>query len=156
VRGGTVDEDALALAESAHALVESDTRRAAALAERAVEVARASRDPEAEVAALHALGFARHELGDPRAITTLRAAVRIGQRSGLVRRAALARRPLAIYLAYAGAVRLAIREIGGVRGAGRDRPCARGGVSDCCVSSGREETVPSANRASARGAAAIW
>jgi CHAT domain-containing protein len=111
VRGGVIDADALALAEAAHSLVESDTRRAVAVAERAAELARAGKDAEAEAAALHALGFARHELGDPRAIRTLRAAVRIADRAGLSRRAALARRPLAIYLAYAGAIDSAVREI---------------------------------------------
>ena len=111
MRGGVIDADALALAEAAHSLVESDTRRAVAVAERAAELARAGKDAEAEAAALHALGFARHELGDPRAIRTLRAAVRIADRAGLSRRAALARRPLAIYLAYAGAIDSAVREI---------------------------------------------
>jgi hypothetical protein len=104
------DERPLALAEIAHGLVESDTTAGARLAARALGLARGCGDREAEVAALHALGFAQHELGDPRAIATLREAVRIAVRAGLARRAALARRPLAIYLAYGGEVRAAVRE----------------------------------------------
>jgi hypothetical protein len=105
------DESPLSLAEQAHALVESDALRAAHLAEQAFEVATARDIPEGRVAALHALGFARHELGDPRAIATLKTAVRIAERHGLHRRAAMARRPLAIYLAFAGSTRAAVRQI---------------------------------------------
>jgi CHAT domain-containing protein len=101
----------LALAEAAHALVQADALGAAERAERALRLARDQSDREAEVAALHALGFARGELGDARAVATLRAAVRIADRHGLRRRAALARRPLAIFLADAGAVAAALREI---------------------------------------------
>jgi hypothetical protein len=105
------DEEPLALAEAAHAVVQADAARAAETAERALRLARARSDREAEVAALHALGFARAELGDARAVPTLRAAVRLADRHGLARRAALARRPLAIYLADAGAIGPALREI---------------------------------------------
>jgi CHAT domain-containing protein len=105
------DEKPLALAEAAHTLVQADAVRAAELAGRALGLARARSDREAEVAALHALGFARAELGDARAVRTLRAAVRIADRHGLARRAALARRPLAIYLADTGAIGAALREI---------------------------------------------
>jgi CHAT domain len=101
----------IVLAEAAHAMVESDARRAAVLAQRALDRARSVRDAEAEVAALHALGFARHELGDARSVRTLRAAVRIAERHGLHRRAALARRPLAVYLAYRGAIGAALAEL---------------------------------------------
>ena len=104
-------EDPLALAEAAHAMVHADAVGAADLAERALRTARARHDREAEVAALHALGFARHELGDARAVRTLRASVRIADRNGLARRAALARRPLAACLAYAGAIGPALREL---------------------------------------------
>src|ERR1039458_8286924 len=105
------DEKPLALAEAAHTLVQADAVRAAELAGRALGLARARSDREAEVAALHALGFARAELGDARAVRTLRAAVRIADRHGLARRAALARRPLAIYLADTGAIGAALREL---------------------------------------------
>jgi CHAT domain len=104
-------EEPLVIADAAHARVQADAREAAAMAERALRLARASQDREAEVAALHALGFARHELGDPRAIRTLRAAVRVADRDGLARRAALARRPLAVYLAYRGEIDAALEEL---------------------------------------------
>src|SRR4051812_49678410 len=74
------DGNLLAAAEAAHALVQTDPRRAADEAVRALGLARAAGDTEAAAAALHALGFARYELGDPRTIRTLRAAVRIVDR----------------------------------------------------------------------------
>ena len=92
----------LALAEQAYELVQVDPGDAAKLAGRALGLARAQHEPEAEVAALHALAFARHELGDPRALRTIRAAVRVGDAYGLTRRAALARRRLALDLAGRG------------------------------------------------------
>src|SRR5262249_35359295 len=46
-----------------------------------------------------------------RALETMREAVRVGTRSGQHRRAALARRNLAVYLAYAGKATAARREI---------------------------------------------
>ncbi len=104
-------ENPLSLAESAFALVEADAAAAARFAERALELARFSRHAEAEVAALHALSFARHELGDTRALGDIRAAIRIGERHGLTRRTALARRRLAIDLADRGAIRSALREL---------------------------------------------
>lgn len=104
-------EEPLAIAEGAHALVQADAKEAAAMAERALRLARIRREPESEVAALHALGFAQHELGDPRAIRTLRAAVRVADRHGLARRAAMVRRPLAGFLADRGEVNAALREL---------------------------------------------
>jgi hypothetical protein len=101
----------LALAEQAHALVQTDPRAGLAAAERALGLAREHRDGEAEVAALHALGFARYALGDPGALGTIRTAVRLGERNGNGRRAALARRNLALYLTYAGKSSAALREI---------------------------------------------
>ena len=105
------DENPLSLAESALALVEADAAAAARLAKRALELARSRRQAEAQVAALHALSFARHELGDPRALGDIRAAIRIGERHGLTRRTALARRRLAMDLADRGAIRAALREL---------------------------------------------
>ena len=102
----------LALAERARELVQADPGAAAALAEDALQAARAERDTEAQVAALHALGFARYALGDSRALATMRSAIRAGERHGHRERAALARRNLAVYLAYAGRSRAALREIG--------------------------------------------
>ena len=108
---GLHDGQALELAQSAFELVEADPSAAAALAERAVRLARRQRHPEAEVAALHALSFAQHELGDRRATRTIRSAIRSGERHGLTRRTALARRRLAHDLASRGAVTAAIREL---------------------------------------------
>lgn len=56
-------DEGLELAQAAFELVEADASAAALLAERALRVARSRRHPEAEVAALHALSFAQHELG---------------------------------------------------------------------------------------------
>ena len=111
VGGEARREEPLAIAEAAHALVQADASRAASMAESALRLARTRRDRSAEAAALHALGFARNELGDPRAIQTLRAAVRVAERNGLERRAAMARRPLAGCLAYRGAIEPALREL---------------------------------------------
>ncbi|HUA03754.1 MAG TPA: CHAT domain-containing protein [Solirubrobacteraceae bacterium] len=104
-------DDALELAQAAFELVESDASAAALLAQRALDAAHRRRDAEAEVAALHALSFAQHELGDDRAIRTIRRAVRAGERHGLARRTALARRRLALDLAGRGAITGALREL---------------------------------------------
>lgn len=104
-------DDALELAQAAFDLVEAHASAAALLAERALRAARRQRHPEAEVAALHALSFAQHELGDPRAIRTIRRAVRSGERNGLTQRTALARRRLAMDLASRGAITAALREL---------------------------------------------
>src|ERR1700733_2759341 len=104
-------DEALELARTAFDLVEADATAAATLAERAVRLARRRRHPEAEVAALHALSFAQYELGDRRAIRTIRSAIRSGERYGLTRRTALARRRLALDLAGRGAIAAAIREL---------------------------------------------
>ncbi len=109
VAGG--GDEGLELAQAAFELVEADASAAALLAERALRVARSRRQPEAEVAALHALSFAQHELGDRRAILTIRRAVRSGERHGLTRRTALARRRLALDLAGRGAITAALREL---------------------------------------------
>jgi CHAT domain-containing protein len=108
---GVRDDDPLELAQAAFELVEADASAAAALAERALRLARRQRHREAEVAALHALSFAQHELGDVRAIRTIRSAVRSGERYGLTRRTALARRRLALDLAGRGAITAAMREL---------------------------------------------
>jgi tetratricopeptide (TPR) repeat protein len=103
--------EALELAERAYALVDAKPLQASMLAEQALELARKRRDPEARVAALHALGFARFWLGDPRALATMRTAVRAGERAGDVRRVALARRNIALGLAYRGRAAQAVAEI---------------------------------------------
>jgi CHAT domain-containing protein len=105
------DPDPLSLAEQAFDRVEADADQAATLADRALALARSRAQPEAEVAALHALSFALSELGDPRAKPTIRAAIRIADRRGLPRRAGMARRRLAHLLAGEGAVTEALHQL---------------------------------------------
>jgi hypothetical protein len=121
----TSEPDALAIAEAAHAAVQANAARGRQLAEAALRLARQRSEPEAEVAALHALGFAQYELGDLNAIATLRRAVRIADRHRLARRAALARRPLSMYLAYRGAIQEAWRELEAASEALDERELAR-------------------------------
>ena len=92
-------------------MVQAKPLEARDLAEEALRVARAQRDKEGQVAALHALGFALYALGDPRALRTMRSAIRTGERHDMPDRAALVRRNLAMCLAYAGKARASIREI---------------------------------------------
>src|SRR5262249_12980013 len=80
-------------------------------AEHALTLARDQRDGQAEAAALHALGFARYALGDSRALRTIRHAIQVAERHNDSRRAALARRNLAVYLSHAGKTSAARREI---------------------------------------------
>jgi hypothetical protein len=101
----------LELAERAHSSVQADPRAAARAAEDALRLAKAERDVEAQAAALHALGFAQHELGDAGAIRTLRSAVRVAERGGCQARAAKVRRTLAGLLQHAGRLQAARREI---------------------------------------------
>src|SRR5690349_1819252 len=92
------EESALTLAEQAYDLVQADPRRAKAIAEQALDVARERHDRSEEVAALHALSWAQHVLGDPRAGRTARAGIRVGTRAGDQRAVALLRRRLALIL----------------------------------------------------------
>jgi CHAT domain-containing protein len=101
----------LALAERAYDLVQVRPTRAVALAERASALARAERDAEALVAALHALSWAQRVMGDPRAMRTARAGIRIGEKNGARRRVALLRRNYAHGLAFAGYTEAARREM---------------------------------------------
>ena len=103
--------EALELAERALSLVQAEPLEGCELAGEALQLARAEGDTEAQVAALHALGFARYALGDPRALPTMRSAIRVGERHNHVERAARARRNLAVYLAYSGKARASLREI---------------------------------------------
>jgi tetratricopeptide (TPR) repeat protein len=99
-------------AAEAHALVQSDPRRALLLAERALTAASVEGDAEAQVSALHALGWSQHVLGDgTRAVRTMRSGIRLAERTGDERGAALLRRLLASSLALAGKTRAARREI---------------------------------------------
>ena len=142
-------DDSLSMAQAAHGLVQADAESAAKLADRALRLARRRHDPEAKVAALHALGFAQRELGDPAAVRTLRAAVRIGDRYGLERRAALARRTLAGCLANAGAIGPALREIETARASLDAHELARSEVFriGLLLLAGRSDSLASSNRA---------
>src|SRR5580765_6232883 len=120
---GTAAREGLALADRAYDLVQKDPGQAVALAERALAVARRERDPEAQVAALHALSWAQRGIGDPRALRTARAGIRIGEKHGVGRRLALLRRNYSHTLAFAGHTEAARREIdvaiAGLRGLDR-------------------------------------
>ena len=114
---------ASALAEEAYALVQVRPRKALALAERALTAAVAEENVSAELAALQALAWAQLELGDPRAVATAKAGIRIGERHGDRRGVALLRRRLAVSHAFAGEARAARREIDAAIAplSGRDR-----------------------------------
>src|ERR1044071_9426508 len=101
----------LALAEQAYDLVQVRPSRAVELAERALALARAEHDAEAQVAAFHALSWAQRVVGDPRSMRTARAGIRIGEKHGVRRRVALLRRNYSHGLAFAGSVEAAAREI---------------------------------------------
>jgi CHAT domain len=101
----------LALAEKAYDLVQARPSRAVALAEEAFALARAERDAEAQVAALHTLSWAQRVMGDPRAMRTARTGIRIGEKNGARRRVALLRRNYASGLAFAGYTEAARREM---------------------------------------------
>jgi len=109
------EPEALELAERAYGLVQTDAGRARDLAEHALELARRGRNRRAQAAALHALGWARADLGDPRALATMRAALRAAERSGDTDRVALIRRNVGWHLAYRGHPAEAVREIEAVR-----------------------------------------
>lgn len=111
VAAATSEPSPLTLAEAAFDLVEGNAAEAAAIAERALGLARAARDREAEVAALHALSFALAELGDPSAKPTIRAAIRTAERYGLSRRAGMARRRLSHLLAGEGKISAALHQL---------------------------------------------
>jgi hypothetical protein len=108
---GTRERDPLEMAEAAFAQVEADAAAAERLAADALRLARAHRSADAEVAALHALAYARYELGDPRSMRSARAAVRVAERHGLDQRAAHARRRLAVEMTARGRLSAAIREL---------------------------------------------
>jgi hypothetical protein len=106
------DSAALAWAKEAHALVQVRPKAALALAERALTAAAAEHDVEAEIAARHALYWAQDVLGDAQsAQKTLKAGIRLAERHGDVRGAAILRRNLAFSLSVAGKGRAATREI---------------------------------------------
>ena len=103
---------ARAWAEEAHALVETEPRRALALAERARSTASTEGDRDAEIAALHSLAWAQLRLGDARAsVSTIRSGLRLATGQGDPQAAALLRRLLAAALALSGRTRAAQREM---------------------------------------------
>jgi hypothetical protein len=110
-----------ALAAEAAGLADTDPARAAALAGRALELARAARDPAATAEAHRALGLAArsgHDIGT--AVTSLRRAVRVAERAGLPAEAGRANLGLAGALALrgdlTGALRAADAAAPGLRG----------------------------------------
>src|SRR4051812_38481881 len=102
---------ALVLAEEAYALVQVDARRALALAVRAQSAAVAQADARAEVAAMHALAWAQLQLGDPAALATVDAGIRLAERTGDRRGLGLLRRRRAYSWAVAGRVAAARGEL---------------------------------------------
>jgi hypothetical protein len=99
-------------AEKAHALVETQPRKALALAERARTTASNEGDRQAEVAALYSLAWAQLRLGDAQAsASTIRSGLRLAGLQGDSQTAALLRRLLAAALALSGRTRAAQREL---------------------------------------------
>lgn len=99
-------------AEQAHFLVQVNPRQALDLAQRALIAASRERDVQAELAARYALGWAQYENGDaPSALSTLRAGIRLAERSGDRHGVGVLRRRLAHQLANGGDARAAQREI---------------------------------------------
>src|SRR6202011_1612904 len=110
--GSPPETAARADAERAIELAADSPRRAKALAEKALEQARSTSDPEAAVLAERALGLAALELKQGEAaVGHLRRAVRIAARAHLDVRAAEARMTLGRALLHAGDSRGAFRAI---------------------------------------------
>ena len=142
--------EALKLAERAYALVQTNPLAARNLAEEALAMARARRDPRARAAALHALGWAQADLGDPRALGTMRAAVRTAERHHDEDRAARVRRNVARHMAYRGDPVGAVREIESARARLRGADLARSEVFRVVVyhlADRTAEALPASERA---------
>lgn len=108
---GTAEISARELSDRAYAHVQQDPLAAAEMARTAHAVALQAGDRTAQVAALHALGFAQNALADPEVTATLRQAIRLARRNGLREAEARARLALAGALAQSGSIRGALREI---------------------------------------------
>ena len=136
----------MAWAEEAHALVQDHPRRALVLAERALAAAAAENEVRAQLSALHALAYAQLTLGDPRALATIRAGIRLGEKHDETRGAALLRRLLAVKLAFSGQPRAARREIDAAVAllSGRDR--AQSEVHRLAIHRGAHAADPEAHR----------
>jgi hypothetical protein len=143
----------LALAEQAYGLVEVRPRRAVALAERAVAVARNERDAEAQVRAYHALSWAQRILGDPGSMRSARTGIRVGEQHGVRRWLALLRRNYAHGLAFSGSTQAARRELEAAIAdlEGRDR--AQSEVFRIMVHRRAHSADPAAHRTVLAGAA---
>ncbi len=126
-------ESAESAASLALDLVPADPGRAAAHARRALELARADRNPAAKSMAYRALGLAAHELGDIDAgLTALRQAVRAASTAGLDAHAAQARMSRAFVLLSQGKTSAARRDaaasVESLRGLDRARALAQQGL----------------------------
>jgi CHAT domain-containing protein len=126
-------ESAEAAAQLALDLVPADPRRAAVSARRALELARAERNPAAKSMAYRALGLAARDFGDIEAgLTALRQAIRIASAAGLESAAAQARMSRAFVLLSRGRTSAALRDAAAsadsLRGLDRARALAQQGV----------------------------
>ncbi len=126
-------ESAESAASLALDLVPADPGRAATYARRALELARADRNPAARSMAYRALGLACHDLGDIEAgLTALRQAVRVASAAGLEDAAAQARMSRAFVLLSQGKTSAALRDaaasVASLRGLDRARALAQQGL----------------------------
>jgi CHAT domain-containing protein len=126
-------ESAESAAQLALDLVPADPRRAATSARRALELARADRNPAAKSLAYRALGLAAHEFGDIEAgLAALRQAIRVASAAGLETAAAQARMSRAFVLLSQGRTSAALREasasVASLRGLDRARALAQQGL----------------------------
>jgi tetratricopeptide (TPR) repeat protein len=138
--------DASGLAREAYALVQVDPRKAERIAEQALTLARDTRDADAHVAALHALAWAQHVEGDPRAIGTARVGIQVGLRHGNRRGVALLRRRLALSLAFEGETHAARREIEAALAELRGRDRAESEVFRVAIHRAAHSADPEAHR----------
>jgi CHAT domain-containing protein len=126
-------ESAESAATLALDLVPADPGQAVTYARRALELARADRNPAAKSVAYRALGLAAHELGDlATALTALRHAVRIASAAGFEAAAAQARMSRAFVLLSQGKTSAAMRDasasVASLRGLDRARALAQQGL----------------------------
>lgn len=126
-------ESAESAAQLALDLVPADPRRAAVSARRALELARAERNPAAKSMAYRALGLAARDFGDIEAgLTALRQAIRIASAAGLATAAAQARMSRAFVLLSKGRTSAALRDasasVDSLRGLDRARALAQQGL----------------------------
>jgi hypothetical protein len=140
------------LAQEAYGLVQVNPRRALTVAERALATA-AKTDAEAQVAALHALAWAQLQLGDPRAIATVKAGIRTAERHGDQVGVALLRRRLAFSHAMAGETRAARREIEAAIALLKGRERAQSEVFRLAIQRHAHAVDPSAHHAALADAA---